>query len=375
MSERSIVTYEPDQVPAATPLSAQEPATMTPVVSICLPNLNNRPYLEERLRTIFNQTFSDWELVIYDNYSDDGAWELFQAEAQADSRMRIAQAPRAGMYANWNNCIRAARGKYVYIATSDDTMVPTCLAQMVEALERNPDCGLCHCSLEIINADGRPIESDTWESWDTHKYFRDWMNIPHVRRAPHDGVLHLGLGTVYTSITQLLIRKSVFEQIGLFRTDAKSYADFEWGMRAGLTQNVIHLPEKLATWRRHETQATQTNDVLTTRANGEFRRLAREAIKSLKKGNPKLARALRKSDLNHYYLANELGARRELSRSKLAELGTIANFVVRHPAFSFYWFYRKFLFRQSVTTDFHEAVSQEFVRLGLSDLLMPLNRL
>ena len=55
---------------------------MKPVVSICLPNLNNRPYLEERLQTILAQTFSDWELIVYDNYSDDGAWELLQAEAQ-----------------------------------------------------------------------------------------------------------------------------------------------------------------------------------------------------------------------------------------------------------------------------------------------------
>ena len=374
MSTASIVTYSTEATAVVKTIS-QERATMSPVVSICLPNLNNKSYLTERLRTIFNQTFSDWELIVYDNYSDDGAWELFQAEAQKDPRMQIAQAPRAGMYANWNNCVRAARGKYVYIATSDDTMVPTCLAQMVEALERHPDCGLCHCALEIINADGRPIESDTWESWDTHKYFGDWMNIPHIRRAPHDGLLHLGLGTVYTSITQLLIRKSVFEQIGLFRTDAKSYADFEWGMRAGLTQNIIHLPEKLATWRRHEMQATQTNGILTTRANGEFRRLAQEAIRSLTKSNPKLARALRKSALNHYYLANELGARRELSGSKLAELGTIANFVVRHPVFSLYWFYRKMIRRESVTRDFRETVNQEFCRLGLSDLLVPLNRL
>src|SRR2546423_4278313 len=86
-----------------------------PRVSVCLPNLNNRPYLEDRLDSIFAQSFSDWELVIFDNHSDDGAWQLFQEVAAKDERVRLERAPRRGMYANWNNCLQAARGDYVYI--------------------------------------------------------------------------------------------------------------------------------------------------------------------------------------------------------------------------------------------------------------------
>ena len=49
-----------------------------PKVSICVPNLNTRPYLPERFETIFNQTFQDWELIVCDSYSDDGSWEYIQ---------------------------------------------------------------------------------------------------------------------------------------------------------------------------------------------------------------------------------------------------------------------------------------------------------
>ena len=76
---------------------------MKPKVSILLPNLNNRPYLDERMASIMAQTFEDWELVIVDNYSDDGAWEFFQQWQTKDPRIRLTQAPRDGMYANWNN--------------------------------------------------------------------------------------------------------------------------------------------------------------------------------------------------------------------------------------------------------------------------------
>src|SRR5688572_20016405 len=102
-----------------------------PRVSICLPNLNTRRYLPERIETIVGQTYPDWELIVSDNYSDDGAWEFFEALASKDPRVDAAQAPRQGLYANWNRCIERARGEFVYIATSDDTMAPDCLEKMV----------------------------------------------------------------------------------------------------------------------------------------------------------------------------------------------------------------------------------------------------
>jgi len=172
-------------------------------VSILLPNFNNRPYLEERIRTIFGQTYSDWELIIVDNYSDDGAWEFFQELAKTDSRVRISQAPRQGMYANWNNCIRLARGEYVYIATSDDTMAPGFLEKMVTALDEYPECDLAHCKLKIIDENGKPHPTLNWDKFYCTTYFGDIIEQKHIRLAPHDGLLHCGVKTVYTSITQL----------------------------------------------------------------------------------------------------------------------------------------------------------------------------
>jgi glycosyltransferase involved in cell wall biosynthesis len=71
---------------------------MSAAVSILLPNLNNRAYLDERVETILSQTLADWELVVVDNHSEDGAWEFFQKLAGKDDRVKISQAPREGMY-------------------------------------------------------------------------------------------------------------------------------------------------------------------------------------------------------------------------------------------------------------------------------------
>ena len=73
----------------------------TPRVSICVPNLGTRPFLPERFETIFNQTFTDWELIVYDSYSDDGSWEYIQELAAREPRMRISQGPREGTPDSW----------------------------------------------------------------------------------------------------------------------------------------------------------------------------------------------------------------------------------------------------------------------------------
>lgn len=230
---------------------------IAPKVSICLPNLNTYPYLTERLDSILAQTFIDWELIIVDSYSDDGSWELFQKYAAQESRIRLFQSPREGIYAGFNACISRVRGEYVYIATSDDTMTPDCLEKMVEALDQNQDCGLCQCALLMINEFSEPLPlAEQWQSSASCQYLQSWLKYPHKRFAPHDGILHFAVNTVYTSVTQLLTKKSVFDTIGNFSTRWGAVADFEWEMRASLLYNTVYIPQILATWRIHPDQAT-----------------------------------------------------------------------------------------------------------------------
>ncbi len=211
----------------------KNPAVRQPRVSICVPNLNTRPFLRERFASIFAQTFSDWELLVYDSHSDDGAWEYIQEIAASDSRVRAWQGPREGTPGSWTPCVREATGEYVYIATSDDTMAHDCLEKLVAALDRHRDCDLAHCPLRAT--DERGTRAETIERW----WFHDstfavssgpLLHQPHRRAAPFDGVLHLLGGTVYTSITQLLIRRSLFERIGYFQRT--------WGS-IGVSENII----------------------------------------------------------------------------------------------------------------------------------------
>ena len=128
----------------------------TPLVSICVPNLNMRPFLEERMETLLAQTVTDWEMIISDNFSADGSWEFFQ-KFKGDSRVRLFQRPRAGMYANWNECLKVAKGRYVYFATSDDTAQPELLERLLAPLERRPDIQVAVSDFQRIGREGRKL--------------------------------------------------------------------------------------------------------------------------------------------------------------------------------------------------------------------------
>jgi glycosyltransferase involved in cell wall biosynthesis len=257
---------------------------MKPKVSICVPNLNTRPFLPERFDTIFKQSFQNWELLVYDSYSDDGAWEYIEELAANEKRMRIWQGPRQGSMGSWNPCIGAACGEYVYVATSDDTMALDCLEKLVGALDQHENCGLAHCPLIHIDETGISMADQWWpEKTIFGRSASELINQPHVRRAPYDGLLPLTGEHPYFSFTQLLIRRSLFEQIGLLESRWGSYSDLNWYMRAGLVSNTVHVPDTWASLRAHSKSATSSVPFGTPEFYGKIEDMIDDALRSCEK--------------------------------------------------------------------------------------------
>ncbi len=229
-----------------------------PRVSICLPNLNNRPFLEERLQSIYDQTFEDWELVIVDNYSEDGAWDLFQTHAAKESRIRLSQAPKTGMYANWNNTLKQAEGEWLYIATSDDTMYPDCLEKALDGLSRYPDQQVALFGIDVIDAEGRKLEY--WHTSSKRPPRYTWgrdMEKEGVLPGEKEFFAQIFACGAYQSITGMLFSKSAFLEAGEYPNIYGSAGDTFWVMELMRRNSFLWLPESLATWRLHGSQASR----------------------------------------------------------------------------------------------------------------------
>lgn len=336
----------------------------SPTVSILMPNLNNRPFLNERFATILGQTMTDWELIVIDSYSDDGAWEVIQAFAETDPRIRISQAPREGSYAALNRCLELACGDYIYIATSDDTMSPRCLEIMLDAMNRYSESEICHSCLKIIDEHGDEIPN-SWRKFPAAEFYGRLLDTRHLRYAPYDGLLHCGVYMLYSSLTQLLIRRSVFEKIGVFKTDWGSVGDFEWNMRAALACNVLHLPVTLATWRRHSEQATQDAFVNSARHKAALCQMIKAALPVLKTDHPELYRKIRLHRLLFLYRQEQFHAKIGEYRNLGRKLLYVCFFMFISPRSVFEFMACRF-FGKPRCLNSQDYIRGELSRLGLT---------
>lgn len=227
---------------------------MKPLISVCLPNLNTRQYLPPRMESILNQTNTDWELVIFDNFSTDGSWEYFQ-DFKNHPQIRLFQAPKQGMYANWNNCLREARGKYVHIATSDDVEEPGFQATLANLLESNDGCPVAYCEFREMDAEGvidqeRPL---------LRHYLFEPAPVP-MRRPWESEFLHaLALWGPWITLNAVLFRRDLLEKTGYFPLHLGSMGDVLWSIRACFEGDTVYSPEIQAYWRRHPAQASPSD--------------------------------------------------------------------------------------------------------------------
>ena len=235
---------------------------MPSLVSLCMPSRNTRPFLDSRMDSIMSQSMTDWELIIVDDGSTDGSWEFFKDWQSRDTRIKLFHGPRQGLYPGWNDAIRRANGEFVYIATSDDSMAPDCLEKLVAALQTHPSCSLAHCTLRVIDEHDNDSRCDWYSNGPFLKSTGNLASKRHIRSAPFDGLLHLTGASVYASMTQLLIRRTVFDSIGLFKPDWGPMGDFNWNMRASLAFSTVHVPDTWGGWRLHSGQATAKADKL-----------------------------------------------------------------------------------------------------------------
>jgi glycosyltransferase involved in cell wall biosynthesis len=112
-----------------------------PKVSILIPVFNRKDYIAECIQSALDQTFTDFEVVVVDNASEDGTWEICQQFAANDQRVRIFQNDtNIGPVRNWLVCVEKAQGEFGKILFSDDLMFPKFLEHTLPHFEC-PDVG------------------------------------------------------------------------------------------------------------------------------------------------------------------------------------------------------------------------------------------
>jgi glycosyltransferase involved in cell wall biosynthesis len=210
-------------------------------ISIVLATCNGAPFLRGQLDSLLSQTFPFDELLIGDDDSRDGTWDILKEYARNDGRIRlIRHAPARGFLKNFETLLTEASGDYVALCDQDDLWMPQKLERQMEAMRRAEAEGkrgvLVHTDLSLIDEADRPIAPS---------YFvRRGYRFPEKRSV---GLL-LGQGGVMGNT--VLTDRTLLERALPFPPGLR-YHDWWLGVVAELFGTRITLQESLVAYRIH----------------------------------------------------------------------------------------------------------------------------
>jgi glycosyltransferase involved in cell wall biosynthesis len=132
-------------------------SSIQPLVSIGMPIYNAEKYLNEALQALLAQDYTDFELIISDNGSQDRTEEICREFQKQDARVRyIRQPENLGAPANFEFVARQAKGEFFMWAAHDDLFHPSYIRKCLRELMAHPDAVLCCTEIEFIDVDGLP---------------------------------------------------------------------------------------------------------------------------------------------------------------------------------------------------------------------------
>lgn len=214
----------------------------TPVVTVLVTTYNRRQQLRETLLSIVAQTFTDFELVLVDNFSNYDVAALVQEIG--DSRIHLYQNQNDGIIAvNRNFGLAKARGQYIAFCDDDDVWHTDKLAEQVRLITAE-NGGLCFTKIEFIDEQSNPIDREyAFRSLYRGLKFNDFI---------------LSLGFICNS--SVLITREAVEQVGVLSTDPalRTVEDYHYWARIIKRYKACYVDKPLVRYRIQQQSGTNS---------------------------------------------------------------------------------------------------------------------
>jgi glycosyltransferase involved in cell wall biosynthesis len=199
-------------------------------LSVCLLTYNHVGVIESTLDSVLAQSLGGFELIVSDDGSTDGTFELVSRRAAADARITLIRTPRnLGMAGNANFAARRARRPYLALLHHDDLYRADLLEKWHGVMQRHPDVGF------VFNAYAKYDSSHIWamppcsERLPGQEFLERWL-------FPYWGCPVRGTA---------LIRRSDFDAVGGMHEAFGLLADVDLWMRLAARAAVGYVPEPL----------------------------------------------------------------------------------------------------------------------------------
>jgi glycosyltransferase involved in cell wall biosynthesis len=206
-----------------------------PIVTVIIPLYNREDYIKETLKSVFDQTYSNIEIVIVDDGSTDNSLQIVNKYKKKCKIIKHPNNENKGQSAAINLALSKTRSKYISILDSDDKFLKDKLKFQVDFLEKNKDFGVVYSNGEIIDSKGNTkyiIYSD--------------KHIPPM--SPNE----ILLSSYFNVPSNALVRRSIYDKVGFFDESMRSSQDHDMAIRLSEVTKIGYLPQVLWQYRRHD---------------------------------------------------------------------------------------------------------------------------
>jgi glycosyltransferase involved in cell wall biosynthesis len=229
-----------------------------PLVSIVIPTWRGSPWIRATLASACAQTFSDLEVVVVDDASDDDTVARAR-EATADPRVRvIACARNAGIPGNWNRAIACARGRFVKFLLQDDLLHPRCVERLVAPALAREDVDLVFAPRDLLFDEPASPEAAAFLATNAavHRAFPRLLPVNPRGTLAAAWIAARCLGNWIGEPTAVLVRRAAFARHGGFHIRMRQLVDMEMWARLAFHGAAAFVDEPLATFRVHARSAS-----------------------------------------------------------------------------------------------------------------------
>jgi len=239
-------------------------------VSVVIPTYNGAKTVVETIESVLDQSYSDIEVVISDDGSDDETLDLVRLVA--DDRLRIADDhAHVGPALNWDRALGNASCEYVKILAQDDVLYPDCIAVQVAAMRSLPEVSFCSVRRDVIGSDGSVLVSDRGLSGITGS-----VDIRTAsRRIVRSGTNQFGEGAA------VLARTGACRAVGSFDDSIPYVIDIDFWMRLLKHGPAVVVPETHAAFR---VSASSWSNLLGPEQGRQFVRFANRLAEDPERG-------------------------------------------------------------------------------------------
>ena len=230
-------------------------------VSVIVPNYRHARYLEQRLRSIFNQTLRPHEIIFLDNASPDDSVEVarrLSLESPVPMRIIVNERNNGSTFRQWMKGLSLATGDLVWIAEADDACHPQLLERLVPEFY-DPEVALAYCQSAIIGPEGELLSDHFLEYTDdlSHDRWRSPFSVPGYEEVE----LALSQKNTIPNASAVLFRRppdrpEFADELENMRF-AGDWLFYAMQLRGG---KISYVPEVLNLFRRHP--QTNTHQVL-----------------------------------------------------------------------------------------------------------------